>query len=169
MIAKKINVSKEKGTIEVKLSKQEIGRTGVMVYMEYEEESYKNYKIKMFIGVESSEISNEYATIKLASSFTNLKYKIEEYLKAELSSGAGKKYLDFIDNVVRPTYIKSIQKVGEIYHVIDMEGLPYRVEVYDNETIYIKDNKVLDTFNVKQSIETICEYVSNIQGLDFSL
>ena len=169
MIIKKINASKERGTIEVKISKQEIGRTGVMIYFEYEEEDYKNYILKMFIGVESSEISYEYTTIKLNSSFTKLKNKIEEYLQNELSKGAGKRYLEFVDNEVRPTYIKNIQRLGEIYSVTDLDGIPYKVEVYDNKTIYLKDDKVIDTFDVKQSIKEICEYVSIIQELNFSI
>lgn len=173
MTTKKYYADKEEGTIEVKFSKAEMGKQGIMAVCDYVVGENGTYEVVMSLGVDYYEGFSPYRTINIDCNYSDLKNKLVEYWKNELESGAANKMIDFIDRVVRPTSIKSIEEVATLYKVTDLKDNVYIAEVYENKTVYYIEKKgkrqYIASFDKRQSEVDICRYVSDIKEFNFEI
>lgn len=167
MIAKKYYCNSREGTIEVKFSKAELGRTGVMAECDYTCIANNNYNVKINLGVDGYELFSEYKEIYLICKSSELKDQLINWFKKQLKEDAVNNMKNFIDNVVRPIYVRSSEEVGKIYEVVDIENKRFHVEVYTDKTDYYleSDNglerKKVFTVNKNQSLSEINRCISD--------
>lgn len=167
MVAKKYYCDKEQGNIEIKFSKAELGRGGIIALCDYEKTDSGKYEVTMDIGVEGYEILKPYKSFCITSTYSNLKDNLINYIKNDLNMGTSEKILAFIDNNVRPVYIKSAEEIGTIYKVEDLTGRCFHINVYSERTDYYlestnntKKEKVFTVYK-KQELGEICRFISD--------
>ncbi|MBD5508807.1 MAG: hypothetical protein HDR05_12390 [Lachnospiraceae bacterium] len=167
MIAKKFYCDKEQGNIEIRYSKAEVGRTGIIAQCDYTLLSHARYCVIMSLGCEGYEKYVQYKTMYFTCNYSDLKKNLINCLKRDLLLGASAKINSFIDNVVKPVYIVSSEEVGTIFEVIDKNYNKFHVEVYNNRTEYYIEaetgsgRKKIDTIDKSQGLGGICRYISD--------
>ena len=136
MIIRKYNCDKKQGEFEIKFSKQEVMTEDVVALCDYRQMNEGIYEINIFLGLSTYEEVKSYSTINLTCNYTNLKEKLVSWWKKELENGAAMKIVDFINNVVKPTYIKDVAEILKIYRVELSTNKIFEVEIYPDKTMY---------------------------------
>lgn len=136
MILKKYNCDKNQGEIEVRFSKQEVSKEGAVALCDYIKKEDGVYEVNVFLGLITYEELKPYRTIQFTCNNGDLKENLCNWWKSELEAGAAMKIVDFINNVVKPTYIKDVAEILKVYRVELSTNKIFEVEIYPDKTIY---------------------------------
>lgn len=162
MISKEYYCDNTEGCIQIRFSKQEMGRKNIVAECDYIKSQKDIYDVTIYVGILEYEKLEEYKALQFNCKRQNLKQVIVAYFKENLNQKAVAEILEIIDKKVKPTYIQSIDKIGEVVQCIGLNKKTYLICVLPDKTSIFLEGCRIKTVEKQLDYQEIAEIISGL-------